>query len=91
MIVGVQEWSFIRASSPLWPQPREGHTVCTMVSDSQEIKVLLMGGYGSDQEILRDCWLLDVIRGIGEPVRKKREGEMLLEFDACPLICCCRL
>ena len=38
-----------------------------------------MGGYGNDG-VLSDCWLLDVIRGIGEKVRKKREGEMQLEL-----------
>ena len=34
-----------------------------------------MGGYG-ERGILSDCWLLDVIRGIGEKVRNKKEGEM---------------
>ena len=33
-----------------------------------------MGGYGSGGKILSDCWLLDVKRGIGEKVRKNREG-----------------
>ena len=37
-----------------------------------------MGGY-SDDGVLSDCWLLDVMRGIGEKVRRKREGEMQLE------------
>ena len=46
-----------------------------MVCDYQEIKVLLMGGF-SDTQVLSDCWLLDVLRGVGEEVRKKREGEM---------------
>ena len=50
-----------------------------MVCDNQEIKVLLMGGYGSDG-VLSDCWLLDVMRGIGEKVRKKREGEIQPEL-----------
>jgi hypothetical protein len=38
-----------------------------MVCDSKEIKVLLMGGYGSDG-VLDDCWLLDVNRGVAEKV-----------------------
>ena len=61
-------------SCPLWPQPRSYHyhTVCTMVCDNQEIKVLLMGGDGNDG-VLSDCWLLDVNQGIGEKVRKERE------------------
>jgi hypothetical protein len=36
-----------------------------MVCDKQEIKLLLMGGYGN-RETLDDCWLLDVHQGIGE-------------------------
>ena len=52
--------------------------MCSMVSDSQEIKVLLMGGF-SDGIFLSDCWLLDVKRGIGE-VRKKREEEIQSEL-----------
>ena len=72
-------WSNITPASQLWPQPRQHHTVCTMVCKSQEIKVLLLGGHGA-RDILSDCWLLDVMRGIGEKVRKRREGEMQLEM-----------
>ena len=72
-------WSHITPSSPLWPPPRYYHTVCSMVCDNQEIKVLLMGGSG-DGKVLSDCWLLDVKRGIGEKVRKKREGEIQSEL-----------
>ena len=72
----------------MWPQPREDHTLCTVVSDNHEIKVLLMGGC-SDMYVLSDCWLLDVIRGIGEKVRKKR-GRNTVRIDAFPMICCCR-
>ena len=38
-----------------------------------------MGGYDGGVVVLSDCWLLDVKRGIGEKVRRKREGEMQLE------------
>ena len=38
-----------------------------------------MGGSG-DGKVLSDCWLLDVKRGIGEKVRKKREGEIQSEL-----------
>ena len=38
-----------------------------------------MGGC-SDGKVLSDCWLLDVNRGIGEKVRKKREGEIQSEL-----------
>ena len=71
-------WSHITPSS-LWPQPRYSHTVCSMVCDNQEIKVLLVGGNGG-VVVLSDCWLLDVKRGIGEKVRKKREGEIQSEL-----------
>ena len=53
--------------------------MCTMVCDNQEIKVLLMGGNG-DKGVMSDCWLLDVNRGIGEKVRKKREGQIQSEL-----------
>ena len=72
-------WSHITPSSPLWPPPRSDHTVRSMVSDNQEIKVLLMGGSG-DRKVLSDCWLLDVKRGTGEKVRKNREGEIQSEL-----------
>ena len=62
------------------------HTVCTMVSNNEEIKVLLLGGHSRSGKVLSDCWLLDVLRGIGEKVRKKSEGEMQLES----MICCPR-
>ena len=52
--------------------------MCTMVCDNQEIKVLLMGGFGV--KVLSDCWLLDVKRGIGEKVSKEREGEIQSEL-----------
>ena len=71
-------WSHIVQSSPLWPQPRDSHTICIVVCDNQEIKVLLLGGVTGGYVVLSDCWLLDVIRGIGEKVRKKREGELWL-------------
>ena len=82
MIVGVYVWSHITPSSEsplLWPQPRSDHTVCSMVCDNQEIKVLLMRGF-SDGKVLSDCWLLDVKRGIGEKVRKMREIEIQSEL-----------
>ena len=62
--------------------------MCSMVCDNQEIKVLLMGGF-SDEKVLSDCWLLDVKRGNGEKVRKKRERNTV-RIDAFPLICCHR-
>ena len=83
-------WSHIAPSSSVWPQPRYHHAVCTLLCDNQEIKVLLLGGYG-ERGILNDCWLLDVIRGIGEKVRKKKEGKMYaVRMDDFPLICCHR-
>jgi hypothetical protein len=75
---GKKKWTEIRPSSSLWPQPRSYHTVCTMVCDNQEIKLLLMGGYDRDIETLDDCWLLDVHEGIGE---KKSDDEKAIEFD----------
>ena len=54
--------------------------MCSMVPDNQEIKVLLVGGNGGGGVVLSDCWLLDVKRGIGEKVRKKREGEIQSEL-----------
>jgi hypothetical protein len=53
-----------------------------MVCDSKEIKVLLMGGYGSDG-VLDDCWLLDVNRGVAEKVRKKDDRET--QLDSCDM------
>ena len=50
--------------------------------------MLLMGG-STGMNVLSDCWLLDVNRGIGEKVRKTREGE-IVRIDAFPLICCRR-
>ena len=38
-----------------------------------------MGGF-RDGKVLSDCWLLDVNRGIGEKVRKKREIEIQSEL-----------
>ena len=38
-----------------------------------------MGGF-SGLKVLSDCWLLDVNRGIGEKVRKKREIEIQSEL-----------
>ena len=64
-------WSNITPSSPLWPQPRFSHITCTMVCNNQNIKMLLLGGYG-DESVLSDCWLLDVMRGIGEKVRNRK-------------------
>ena len=37
-----------------------------------------MGGY--DGNVVSDCWLLDVKRGIGEKVRKERQGEIQSEL-----------
>ena len=48
-----------------------------------------MGGNG-DKGVLSDSWLLDVKRGIGEKVRKKRERKNTVRIDAFPLICCHR-
>ena len=63
-------WSHITPHTSLWPEPRSSHTVCTMVCNDQEIKVLLIGGYGY-KGVLSDCWLLDVMRGIGQKVRRR--------------------
>ena len=51
-----------------------------MVCDNQEMKVLLLGGNNGHDGVLSDCWLLDVNKGIGEKVRKKREGEIQSEL-----------
>ena len=66
-------WSHIKPSFPLWPQPRDSHTLSIIVCDNQEIKALLLGGH-NDTEVLSDCWVLDVLRGIGEKVRKEGES-----------------
>ena len=60
-------WSHIKPSFPLWPQPRTSHTLSVIVCDNQDIKALLLGGCNGSKD-LSDCWLLDVVRGIGEKV-----------------------
>ena len=75
----VQVWSHTSPSSSPWPQSRSLHTVCTMVCDNQEITVLLLGGSGDDG-VLSDCWLLDVMRGIGK-VRKRTKGNAVTIND----------
>lgn len=61
-------WIEIIPSSPhVWPQPRDTHTVCTMVHDNQEIKLLLMGG-NRGKQYFNDCWLIDVNQGVGTEV-----------------------
>jgi hypothetical protein len=57
-------WSYVTPSSLLWPEPRSSHTVCTVLCENSEIRVLLMGGH-SGQSVLGDCWLLDVNQGTG--------------------------
>ena len=44
--------------------------MCTMVCGNQDINVLLLGG-GDGLDVVSDCWLLDVARGIGEKVRRR--------------------
>ena len=65
-------WTHIAPSSPLWPQPRCHHTMCTICcrDRDEEIKVLLMGGY--DVSVVQDCWMIDVMRGSSEKVRSEK-------------------
>ena len=62
-------WTHITPSSLLWPQPRSQHTMCTICCKDEEIKVLLMGG--DDGSVTKDCWMIDVMRGSSEKVRRK--------------------
>jgi hypothetical protein len=63
---GKKVWTQMKPSSSLWPQPRYDHTVCTLVCDNYEVKLLLMGGH--NKGVLEDCWLIDVLQGTGEKV-----------------------
>lgn len=76
----MKAWCHIAPSSALWPQPRHHHSVCTLVCDDQEIKVLLLGGYGERGIIPNDCWILDVMRGSSQKV--KFEGETFFRRHA---------
>ena len=64
-------WTHITPSSLLWPQPRYYHTMCIVGCKDEEIKILLMGGY--DGSVMKDCWMIDVMRGSSEKVKNYGE------------------
>ena len=45
--------------------------MCTICCKDEEIKVLLMEGW--DESVMKDCWMIDAMRGSIEKVRRKRE------------------
>ncbi|XP_062503379.1 uncharacterized protein LOC134180277 isoform X2 [Corticium candelabrum] len=72
-------WTHITPSSLLWPQPRYYHTMCIVGCKDEEIKILLMGGY--DGSVMKDCWMIDVMRGSSEKL--VIDGEIFGRYGHC--------
>ena len=57
------------AQGDQWPEARAGHSACTLNYGEGHSILLVSGGLGEGNKVLRDIWILDVDSGKWTEVR----------------------
>ena len=63
-----------------WPEARYGHSACCVNYGEEHPTVLVSGGLGEGDKILRDIWILNVDSGKWTEVRMLVYSKFLCDF-----------